>query len=231
MKTGKWPAWVLAAALVLLLGTACGKRGAATGTPAVQILPVAEAKDEGGWPLYEVPAEGFALALPPDWRRIDMDPKTFEASFNGVLAQNPQLGAMLGNLRQQMASGVKFFGLDEATFGTGFATNVNVVRVPLPPGGNLDAAVADTVKQLEGLPNVVKPVTRERLPAAGGRERLRFKMTMNVPTGRSATLAVTQYLAVRDKDGYAVTLTTVADQEAKYAATFEKVGQSFRFTK
>jgi hypothetical protein len=230
MVTGKWPAWVLAAALALTLGTACGKRGAATSTPAVQILPVAETKDEGGWPLYEVPAEGFALALPPGWRRFDMDPKTFEASFNGVLAQNPQFGAMAGNLRQQMASGVKFFGLDEATLGTGFATNVNVVRVPLPPAGGLDAAVADSVKQLESLPNVVKPVARERLPA-GGRERLRFRMTMNAAAGRSATVVVTQYLAVRDKDGYALTLTTLAEQEAKYAATFEKVGQSFRFTK
>src|SRR5262245_544162 len=81
MTRRKWMACVVVAILVLPLGTACRKRGAATDTSLGKLLPVPAAKAESGWPLYEVPAEGFAVELPPGWRRLDMDPTTFEAKF------------------------------------------------------------------------------------------------------------------------------------------------------
>lgn len=232
MTRFKWPAWVFGAVLILLFGSACGKRGTESSTSDGEVLPLPVAKDENGWPFYEVLADGFGLALPPDWRQFDMDPKRFEAKFKEVMAQNPQFGPLLGTIRQQLANGVRFFGVDQATVGKGFATNVNVIRVPLPSGVSLDATVADTIKQLNSQPGVAKPISGERqMLAAGEAERLRYKLTMKSSTGQSALLAITQYLTVRGNDGYVVTLTTLADQEARYARTFEGIGQSFRFIK
>jgi hypothetical protein len=214
--------------LLVCFGTACSKRGAAPDTSPGKILPVPQVKTESGWPLYEVPAEGFALALPPDWRQFDMNPATFEASIQETMKQNPHFEPMLGNLRQQLTAGIKFFGLDEATLNTGFATNVNVLRIRLPPGGTL-TAVADTVRQMESLPNFIKPIVHERLKmATGDRERLRCKLTMQMPTGQTVTLACTQFVLVKGNDGFAVTLTTLQEHEAKYAETFDKIGNSFR---
>ena len=231
MKRFSWQVWVLGTILVLSLGTACKKR-AATDTSLGKVMPVADDKDDNGWPVYEVSSEGFALALPPDWRQFDMNPKTFEAKIQETLKQNPQLGPMVGNLRQQLTAGVKFFGFDMATAGTGFATNVNVMRAPLPPGTTLDTAVADTVRQLESLATVTKPVAHERLKmATGDRERIHCKMTMKSPTGQNFALTTTQYITLRGSDGYVVTLTTLLNEDAKYAPTFEKIGRSFRFIK
>jgi hypothetical protein len=197
-----------------------------------KILPVADAKDENGWPLYEVKTEGFALSLPPDWRQFDMNPATFEAKLKETLTRNPQLESLLGSLRQQVASGVKFFGFDEASMKTGFTTNVNVLRLPVPPGRTLDMEVMAAVKQMESLPTVAKPIFHERLKmTTGDCERLRYQMTMKLPSGKDVSLAITQYVLIKDNDSYAVTLTTTSDQEAKYTPTFEKIGQSFRLLK
>ncbi len=228
MRRPHWSAWVLGAALGLLLGAGCGKRGP-TG---VTLLSVPDARDEGGWPLYEVKAEGFALSLPPDWRQFDMDPATFEAQFRKIAERSPELGQLLGPLRQQVAAGVKFYGVDAATVGTGFGTNVNVLRLPLPPGQTLDAVAADAVAQYDALPNVAGPVARDRVSGPeGGRERLRVRLSVTNPAGKTDTLAFTQYIAARGGEVYTVTLTTLASQESKYAQTFDRIGRSFRFTK
>jgi hypothetical protein len=228
----RWPALLFGSILVASLGTGCHKRQAATDTSPGKIMPVPEAKAESGWPLYEVPAEGFALALPPDWRRFDMNPATFEATMDEMLKKNPELKALLANLRQQLASGVKFFGFDDSTLGTGFATNVNVLRLQVPPGATLDTVVADAVRQAESLPTVVKPIHHERVKvAAGEAERFRYKVTIQTPTGQNVSLATTQFILVRGSGSYTVTAVSVSDQEAKYAETFEKIGKSFRFLK
>ena len=217
--------------LAVSLGAACRKSGSATAYANITTLPVPEAKSEAGWPVYELPAEGFALELPPGWRQFDMDPKTFEAKFKEAMKKNPQLEPMLGSLRQQIAGGVKFFGFDEAMQG-GFTTNINVIRLPLTPGENLDSAVADALTQYANMPSVIKPVTHERLTmATGDRERIKVKMTVNSATGQQITIATTQFILTKDKNGYSVTLTTTADQESKYAATFDRIGRSFRFSK
>ncbi len=54
---------------------------------------------------------------------------------------------------------------------------------------------------------------------------------MTLPSGQKATLAITQFVLMKDKDGYVVTLTTLPENEAKYAPTFDKIGESFRLTK
>jgi hypothetical protein len=228
MTRCKWLSCLFVVMLVLIPGVGCRKRTADTGN----VMPVPQTQGESGWPVYEVKSEGFAIELPPDWRQVDMDPKTFEAHFNEALQQNPEMAPMLANVRQQVAAGVKFFGFDQKTMGTGFATNVNVIRLPIPPGTTLDSAVAATIKESEALPGAIKPVTHERVKSANGdRERVHLKLTMKMANGQSQTVASTQYLLVSGNNAFAITLTTLPDKEATYTAIFDRIGQSFRFIK
>jgi hypothetical protein len=211
---------------------ACKKRTAGTETSGGTILPVPETKTPDGWPLYEVKREGFAIALPPEWRQFDMNPATFEKSFQEGAKNNPELMAMFPGLMQQVRAGMKFFGIDEQSAKTGFATNVNILRMPLPPGGNLDLIASDSVRLMEQMPNVVKPIARERLKTgAGDCERLRYQMRMQSPKGKADVVAISQFLFATSTDGFVVTLTTTADREAHYRDTFDKIGHSFRFVK
>lgn len=225
MTRRNWSALALGTALLLVLGPACKKRGR---TEDFNVLPVPEAREENGWPRYEIAAEGFAVALPPDWRQIDMSPEKFDSVFDEMTAKNPEFAPLLRGVRQQV--GLKFFGFDPATAGTGFATNVNILLQDIPPATTLDAAVAETLRQMEGVPGVARPVAHERLTSAtGDRERFRYRLTMVGPDGKRATVAITQYLAVRGGGLYIVTMTTLPGQEAKYAQTFEGIGRGFRF--
>lgn len=219
--------------VIALAATACRKRNRDVETPEGTVRSVPEARSqETGWPLYEVRNEGFALSLPPNWRQFDMNPATFDKHLQESLRVNPELQPMLSNLRAQIAAGVKFFGFDESSAKTGFATNVNVLRLALPPGANLDALAAESMTQLQRLPTVRQPVGRERIRTATGEcERFRYQMSLQVRPGETRVLAITQFLFVTPTDGYSVTLTTVADREAHYAQTFDTIGRSFRLLK
>lgn len=227
MSHGRSGFALLALILLACLIAGCKKR---TETPeGVTLKPVPEERSETGWPLYEVRNEGFALALPPEWRQFDMNPATFEKTFGEVMAKNPQLKELYPNLVQQIRMGIKFFGVEEAAIGTGFATNVNVLVVPIPPQVTPEQVVDAGVSQLEQIPDVQKPITRERVKTqAGDSERLRYRMSMQLPN-RRVQLAITQYSFVANGKAYTVSLTTLTDREAHCAPTFDKIGQRFRF--
>jgi hypothetical protein len=211
--------------LVAAAGVACRKEGQTN----IEMLPVPEARDDNGWPYYEIKREGFALSLPPDWRQFDMSSENVESMLGEMLAKNPELSTMLTGLRQQIASGVKFYGFDPADARTGFGTNVNVLHMPLPPGHDLDTLVAESIQQIKSLSTIVKPVASERIVVRGQeRERIRYRMSMRGPNGRNNLLAFTQYVAIDDSSYYVLTLTTMPDREAKYASTFDQIGRSFR---
>jgi hypothetical protein len=225
--------WLSALVLLALCGTACKKRGPGTEiSTAGLILPVPEARSENGWPLYEVPAEGFALALPPEWRQFDMNPATFEQTYRDAIRANPQLEAVYPDLLQHIKPGLKFFGVDEPSMGSGFTTHVSVLRLTLPEGFPLELFVSEIRRQLENGPHVRPPVVRERVKtAAGDTERLRLTLTMHPRPGETAVVASTQYYFAMKTDVYVMTLSAPADREAQYRSTFDQIGASFRFVK
>jgi hypothetical protein len=205
------------------------KKPAAT---SVTVQPVPEARDEGGWPVYEVKTGGFAISLPPSWRQIEMDPATFDAKFKEVAKLNPELESMRENLKSQVLAGLKFFAFDPASSTTGFATNINIVRLPLPPGASLDSIVSEIVRLLETLPGFVKPLDHERLQSPSGeRDRFRYKRSMAVPGRGTLTLALTQFALAHGSEYVVVTMTTLGERDHEYASDFDKIGRSFRFTK
>jgi hypothetical protein len=50
-------------------------------------------------------------------------------------------------------------------------------------------------------------------------------------SGQVGTMMATQYMIIKGKDLYMLTFSTTTDQAEKYAPTFEKIAQSFRWVK
>jgi hypothetical protein len=210
-------------ALALLLGPGCGRQPE---EPLGETRPVPKKADPAGWPVYEQPADGFALALPPGWVALDLNPKTLDRMLEKGLAVNPDLKAMEKGIRMQVAAGVKFLGLEKA----GGGPNVSVAKFPLRTEASLDAAAVDFVKQYDVIPTVERPVRHERVRLkAGEAERVDLVMPVRPPGEAAKRLAMTSYLLVRGRDTYVLTATAGVDEAAAYAPTFERVAQSFRF--
>lgn len=177
-------------------------------------------------------AEGFAIALPPTWEQIDMDEATLDASLDAVSENNPEMAELVkGQARNLLLSGVKFYAFDlgPAAISEGFASNVNVLKQTLPVTPSMEVFVQINVAQLEKMPNVIKPVTHQRVKLASGTgEEIRYQLSMQVPTGDEVTLAITQVLALKGKNAYVITCTTTVDRQQEYEAAFERISRSFR---
>jgi hypothetical protein len=218
----------LAAIFLLLVAVGCNKRQAPG--PRGTALQVPTKTAENGWPLYEKPADGFALTLPPGWKQYEMDRKWLEAALKDEGKRDPAMVNLLRGLEAQLAQGVRFFGIDESTLPSGFATNANVLKEPFPGIASLDASADLSLRQLDAWPSIAKPINHARLRIQGGEaERLHYVRSMTMPNGQAVNLAITQYLLVHGNDSYTVTLTTLDKSAAKYESTFDQIGQSFRF--
>ncbi len=186
-----------------------------------------------GWKLYAVDDDGFAIGLPPSWQQVDVDPAAIQAAINNLQTKNPSLASVFSAQASRLAAtGIKFFGLDldAQSLASNFVTNVNVLHEPLTLALNLDTYARLSIAQLEKLPNVQKPIAQRSVSiTAGDAEELKYSLKITQPNGETLSTATTQYLVVRDKDAFVITLASSTTQAKNYAATFEKIGKSFRW--
>jgi hypothetical protein len=165
--------------------------------------------DENVWPTYTVPGEGCSLALPPNWRRHDLD-------------------------QQLVKLGAKFAGIDESSIKMGFTTNASVMREPNPlKTTDLDVVVAFNLKEMWQMKFIKSTIDHKRLNlATGDCERFHFRGTTQIPpTGKTVLASFTSFIFVKGTDSYTLTLTTLPETEEYYAPIFEKIGQSFQIDK
>jgi hypothetical protein len=187
-----------------------------------------------GWILYEKPAEGYTLALPPDWEYIEMDPDVMENALDIVGNSNPELGDLLrGQAYNLLSSGISFYAVDLSSdsIKAGFPTNLNILKQPLRIKASLDFYVQANVSQMEELSNVIKPITHRRVKLASNEaEELKYRMMMTMPPSKTVTIAVTQYLIIKDKDLVLISFGAPADLAQQYAPVIDKITQSFQMT-
>lgn len=185
-----------------------------------------------GWILYEKPTEGYALALPPSWEQIDMDPEAIEDLLDAFSKLNPDIGDWLEEqARSLMAAGLGFFAIDPDPAGVkaGFLTNCNILKQRLNIKASLNFYVQTTIPQLESLSNIAGPVTHRRVQVAGiEAEELKYQLSMSTATRKTVRVAATQFLVIRDKDMYVISFATPADHSQKYAPIIDKIIQSFK---
>ncbi len=222
--------------VILLAGCGSGAAPEATATPTPaptsapsQTTPVSTE----GWTLNEVPKDRFAIALPPDWEQVDMDPANFMASMQALSERNADAATMIeGQASAMVSAGIAFFGFvpDPEALAAGIPTDVNVQRQPLGGPMTLDEITDLALQNLSNSEAVEQPVEHNTVALeAGGGIEFRFRANVTDQNGNDFALAVTQFLTLRRQDLYVVTLTTAADKETAYAATFEQIGKSLEF--
>ena len=191
---------------------------------------------ESGWKLHTRAADGFAIELPPSWTVLDLDAQTLDAGLRANSNLNPQMAALMGSQgRQLLAQGGKLYGADLSpeAIGSGLPANINVIKQTLPADFALDFVVQGSVAALENLPVIVKPVSHRRLTTQAGpveEIRSRINMTIAGPAGPTPRLvANVQYIVLKAREQYVVTLGSLDDQSEQYGPVFEKIGTSFRW--
>jgi hypothetical protein len=226
-QTGHLYRVLLAAIVLQFAGPGCKKPAGQQdlGTP----LPKPTAKAENGWPLYEVTAEDFAIALPADWVGMGVSPQTMEEMIKQMAASNPGMGAFADTVRQQVMAGLKFFALDKEAAASGRGTNALVLKIALPPGTSLKEVVDLNVNQVTGLFPVIGPMKREQKKTSHGEcERLDFTAQLNTPNGGTVKITQTQYYFASKTHYFVIAVTTAPEKARQLAETITGICESFR---
>lgn len=185
-----------------------------------------------GWTEYQQPEDGFAVALPATWRKVDAGPEVHTTAFTARLEPAAALSALAAAQGRPAGSDFCFYALDLAPESTGnaFATNLNVLHRPLPAAMALADFASSNVGELEKEAQVVKPVLQERVQLpAGPAVRLQYRLAVPVAEGPDLQLSLTQLLLVSRQSGYVLTFATLPEQEAHYGDVFQRIAQSLRW--
>jgi PsbP-like protein len=223
MKLQRLGLFIILLVMIGVLVAGCG----GTQSPAVPAP-----KLEFGWKRYTQESEGFAIALPFNWKPMDFSKDDLAAMMKAMKAENPGLAKILSDQVTNMAAqGVKFFGYDEDSFAAsnGFVTNVNVLRQDslFQPefDSALDSNVKDINQQLGSM--LVNEVSVKRMTISGQPgARLDYSVRLAIPNGSARTISIVQYVVMRDNNLYIVTCTTTQAELADYEFTFDEIGES-----
>jgi hypothetical protein len=188
---------------------------------------------EAGWKLYAASTDTFAISLPASWKQIPLNETTVAAALNAVGQKNPEFANALGAQNSSAAPLVKFMAVDtslDGMVGT-FSTNLNVLHRTQPIDAPLEVYIPITLKALQDLPYVGRPILHARIQTlAGEAEEFRYANTLKLLTNENVRTANRQYLIVHGRELYIISCSAPLGQESKYAPIFAKIAASFRWT-
>ena len=173
---------------------------------------------------HAVPGQSVSLEVPASW--VAVGSSLPQSLIDRISRQNPKLAPYLAQLGQP-GSPMKFLALDPAVR-NGFATNVNVVVVPVRSGTTFAGYRASLVSELRAL--VSGPIRQHVVTIAGARG-LRVSYRFHFSLGGMRTVQTLQYGFLRGTRSVVVTFTTLPGLEAAYASTFARSAGSVRFSR
>jgi hypothetical protein len=187
----------------------------------------------GGWYFYDGSPDGFAVALPPSWQRVNLDQASLDSYLQTLKDKNPKLATAFQAMSSQLSgSPVKFFAVDSSAqaVASNYVTTMNVVRESLSTDVPLDTYAQTNLNVLSrsGLPN--KPPAHRRVQfTAGAAEEVKYQITVTSAGDVKITVSLLQYLLVHSKSGYVVTFGNTPDKDKAYAPVYQKVMQSLQW--
>jgi hypothetical protein len=227
--------WAALALLPLLLAGCGGQDANPTPKPVkVPLISHEPPPLDAGWTLATIQGEGFAIGLPPGWAKFDLSQGDLDTVLATMSQSNPDLAnALSGQVASLMAQGIKLYALDQnSAAGTGFATNLNIIKEPAPGGGDLDQLAKQAMDDVKTELNISQNLTFFKNHAdlnSGPAERVMYSLNMNMPNGQPLSVAFTQYLAINSGSAYILTYTTTDAQSSQYLSTFDKSAKTMTF--
>jgi len=182
--------------------------------------------EAGETKTHRVADHGFEISLPADWRTISPSEALSQDEIREIREQNPEISRYLDAVTGPN-SPIKFFAFDPDAV-NGFATNLNVIVLPVGEAVTLDELVEAAQTELERLPTRTSEVEEERVELPAGKAaRLRYRQTIETDGG-TQELATTQYSMVEAGTSYILTFTTLPEELDRLDPVFLAAAESFR---
>jgi hypothetical protein len=195
----------------------------------VSVAAVLAGTATGAKPFHRhvVGGQGVSVATPPSWIAVDRRAVLSGDIVEKLSRQNPRLAPFIRPLAQP-SSPLEFIAFDPAVRG-GFATNVNVVVVPLAGAPTFAAYRQALLAELRVL--VPSGKVEQSVVTVHGAQALRVRYRFRLTVGTPFTVQALQYAFPRNGRSVVVTYTTLPRQASGYAATFRSSAASIRFSR
>lgn len=194
-------------------------------TGSVQAAQTAPAVD---WQLIVNEAEGFQIALPPQWQMLNLSAEALGLGLSLAEAPNAEWQALLDSpaFQRLLINGMKFMAFDFSPAALRYDLPANVNLVKLNIGSDLPITALQTLneRQLATLAEPDYPL-ESKLVTVHGREAIFFHYAINQEVGFAQTqlTAINQLLLMKDGVQYIVTVAVPYRALADYQETVAQI--------
>lgn len=181
----------------------------------------------GWWQRHTNAADGYSLALPPEWQIVSLEPGS-QAATAGP-GEEATIAQRLSAWAEQNASAGLGVWMAKGPDGPlGAATSLNVIRQPLGqdvPVETFAEANLASLRKEQGL----LPLTNRWLTLSAGRALFTETPREETAAANDGGLYIAQVYLVHGQNGYIVTAATRRDQAQDNAPVFEGIIRSLRW--
>jgi hypothetical protein len=192
---------------------------------AVVVFAGAASASGPGYRRHAVTGQGVSLLLPTSWKSLTAKQAKELLAPGDFERENPQFAAFVALMRRS-DSPLKLIAFDPIPL-DGFATNANVVALPLAGPVPLSAYKEELIREAKSIGGAHLAAAIVHLPG-GAAVRLTYRLPIK-SKGRVFSTATTQYAFPRANRSVVVTYTTIPKAASTYAPIFATSARSIRF--
>lgn len=188
--------------------------------------------DDGGT-LFELPEEGFSIALPDRWEVFDLGNDDIAAMFDAMGGQNEGLELFFSNANVQnlVAVGMKLYAinLEAASLSNASPASINILKQDLPISFTLSEYAEINVTQIEQIFTLTSDLQQETV-MLGDLEavKLTYSVELVNPLGVEIENLNVQYLLLADQTAYVITVAMATDLAEELLAPAVEAAETFR---
>ncbi len=181
---------------------------APTATPSPTSRPTATTADQPVTGRIEVRDKGYAVTLPDNWFRIELDSDELDQLISAGSGQMSDAMAtfMKSQVSSMITAGVSLYAMREADSKATVGTNVNILTLS-SYGLTLDTLETLNVSQLKSLLGNDLKVDTDRLTLPAG-DALQLAYEFSLTGDAGATFQILQYLIIMDRDQLVLSCST-----------------------
>lgn len=185
----------------------------------------------GWWQRYANPADGYSLALPPEWAVIPLNDDPATAEQQAGAEESPLVAQLASWARERAADGMGVWAAAASDGTLGNATTFNIIRQPLGRDMQVEEFAQANLEALRKSDTVVGAIQERWLDLPVGRA-LQTRATYRLPIDGDgeAELAVTQLYLVRGANGYVLTGVTRPERVQENAPVIDGIAASLQWT-
>lgn len=181
----------------------------------------------GWWQRHTNSADGYVVALPPEWRVVSLDAETLAGPAQHGGGRSPLAERLLSQVEERTRAGAGVWLAAAPADERGQATTVNIIRQPLSRPLAVGSFARANVAALQQAGQASQPIRQRRLKLSAG-QALYTELTCRAPEN-DGPLHIAQVYLVREQNGYVVTGVTPPELAEDQAPIIEGIVRSLRW--